>query len=62
VGLRPAAVGRYLSAIADCVDLSEDVAHARAQRERGGEPRVPDAAMIDIADLAARKRLGIDSK
>lgn len=62
IGLRPAAVGGYLSAIRECVDLSEQVAHAREQLERHAQPKVPDADILELADLATRQRLGIDSK
>lgn len=62
VGLKPAAVGQYLSAISACVDLSEEVARAREQRACGGTPVIPDAEVLRIADLATRSRLGIESE
>jgi hypothetical protein len=62
VGLKPAAAVGYLSAITDCVDLSEQVAAAREQRQRHGEPLIPDADILEVADVGTRERLGIDSK
>ena len=56
------AVGGYLSAITSCVDLSEQVAVGREQLRLAGNPVVPHADILHLANPAARQHLGIDEK
>jgi hypothetical protein len=62
VGLRPAALRGYLTAIVGCVDLSEHVSRGREQRLIDGRLMVPDAEILEFSDPATRQRLGVDWK